>query len=163
MSTGDKYLGDDKGLKVGDMSVVMGKVPPGTQVGSRSVVLGATDDRGNSRYDTPMTVGYAAKGNSTSVVIGAFAGSSGGVDERLYSALDEILVLLKESGFGGAEPHIEELCEAVSKGDKGRAEKCLGVLSGLANAVTVADAVPKVAAVLITIKGYLASAGLISG
>ncbi|MFG0529330.1 hypothetical protein ACF8FB_03150 [Pseudomonas sp. yb_2] len=162
MSSGDEYSEKGKGLQVGDMSVVMGKIPPGTRVGYGSVVLGATDERGNCIYNTPMTVGYGAKGNSTSVVIGAFAGSASGVDESIHSALDEILELLRQNNFGGAEPHVEALREAVNRGDKGLVEKSLGVLSGLANAVTVAEAVPKVSAALFTIKGYLASAGLIS-
>jgi len=40
--------------KVGDESVVIGKVTQ--DVGNKSVVIGATDDRGNTIINTPMAV-----------------------------------------------------------------------------------------------------------
>ena len=66
---------DSDGLTVGDDSVVMGNVPPGTKVGKGSVVIGPTDNRGNTILNTPMAVGRDARAGPGSIAIGAGAGA----------------------------------------------------------------------------------------
>ncbi len=61
--------------KIGKDSVVYGKAPSDLNVGDRSVVVGATDSRGNTILNAPMAVGYAAKAGPCSIAIGAYAGS----------------------------------------------------------------------------------------
>lgn len=62
-------------LEVGEDSVVMGNVPPNTKVGNGSVVIGPTDNRGNTIINTPMAVGRGAKAGPGSIAIGAGAGA----------------------------------------------------------------------------------------
>jgi hypothetical protein len=62
-------------MKTGKHSVVIGSVPPNSNIGEGSVVVGATDSRGNTIINTPMAVGYGAKAGPGSIAIGAFAGS----------------------------------------------------------------------------------------
>ncbi len=62
-------------LTVGEDSVVMGKVPPNTNVGNGSVVIGATDDKGNTIINTPMAVGRNAHVGTGSIAIGANSGA----------------------------------------------------------------------------------------
>lgn len=62
-------------LEVGKDSVVMGNVPPNTRVGDGSVVIGPTDNRGNTIINTPMAVGRGAKAGPGSIAIGANAGA----------------------------------------------------------------------------------------
>jgi len=52
--------------------VVIGNVQG--SVGDNSVVIGATDSRGNTIINTPMIVGSGAQGGPTDIVIGANAG-----------------------------------------------------------------------------------------
>ena len=60
-------------MKVGKDSVVMGNVSPDSSVGDRSVVVGATDERGNTILNKPMAVGHGAKAGPDSIAIGAQA------------------------------------------------------------------------------------------
>jgi hypothetical protein len=60
-------------MKIGNESVVMGKVSESMNVGDRSVVIGATDSRGNTIINTPMAVGYGAKAGPGCIAIGAYA------------------------------------------------------------------------------------------
>jgi hypothetical protein len=62
-------------LVVGKDSVVMGNIPPNTRVGDGSVVIGPTDNRGNTIINTPMAVGHGAKAGPGSIAIGANAGA----------------------------------------------------------------------------------------
>ncbi|MDB5584055.1 MAG: hypothetical protein JWR80_9231 [Bradyrhizobium sp.] len=66
-------MSDDNG-EMGDENVVMGK-QPFRKIGSRNVVIGATDNNGNTILNKPMTVGYGARGGPGSIVIGAYAGA----------------------------------------------------------------------------------------
>lgn len=65
-------------LDVGRDAVVMGNDVTGN-VGDGSVVIGATDDRGNTILNTSMAVGRGATAGPDSIAIGAgaHAGSSG--------------------------------------------------------------------------------------
>lgn len=62
-------------MKVGKDSVVIGNVPPDSHVGNGSVVIGATDSRGNTIINQPMAVGRGAQAGPSSIAIGAFAGA----------------------------------------------------------------------------------------
>ena len=60
-------------MKIGKDSVVIGNVPSNIQVGDGSVVIGATDSRGNTIINQPMAVGRGAQAGPGSIAIGAFA------------------------------------------------------------------------------------------
>lgn len=76
---------------VGDDSVVIGNVSH-RNVGSRSVVIGATDANGNTIIDKPMAVGYGAKAGPGSIAIGAYAGAG----SDLFLLLNQVVEILKE-------------------------------------------------------------------
>lgn len=61
-------------ITVGADSVGMGLIPPGTKIGDRSVLVGATDSNGNTVIPGGTAVGYGAHADPTSVAIGAGAG-----------------------------------------------------------------------------------------
>ena len=63
-------------LNVGIDSVVIGNVAG--NVGNGSVVIGPTDDRGNTIINTPMAVGRGAFAGPGSIAIGAGAGAGTG-------------------------------------------------------------------------------------
>ena len=60
-------------MKTGKHSVVIGNVPTNSNIGEGSVVVGATDARGNTILNQPMAVGFGAKAGPNSIAIGAFA------------------------------------------------------------------------------------------
>ena len=62
-------------MKVGKDSVVIGNIPSDSHVGDGSVVIGATDSRGNTIINQPMAVGRGAQAGPGSIAIGAFAGA----------------------------------------------------------------------------------------
>lgn len=62
-------------LDVGKDSVVIGNVPPDTKIGEGSIVIGPTDNKGNTIINTPMAVGRGAKAGPGSIAIGAGAGA----------------------------------------------------------------------------------------
>jgi hypothetical protein len=72
-------------VKVGKDSVVMGNVGDRANVGDRSVVIGATDSRGNTVLNKPMAVGHGAKAGVGSIAIGA--GANAGVAASLPAAI----------------------------------------------------------------------------
>ena len=77
-------------MKIGKDSVVIGNVPTDAQVGDGSVLIGATDARGNTILNQPMAVGRGAQAGPGSIAIGAFAGA--GVTQRqIVEALQEDL------------------------------------------------------------------------
>ena len=156
----DKQGKHSSGIDVGDMSVVMGKIPAGSRIGYGSVVLGPTDDRGNCIYTQPMTVGYAAKGDPGSIVIGAFAGGGSSIDPKLEQSLSELLQILKHHNLGGIENSINDLKTAVVRKDPGLVARCYEYITIGTNMVSAAEAVPKIKNALFAIKGFLVSAGL---
>lgn len=58
-------------IKTGKDSVVIGDV--NGEIGDGSVVIGATDNRGNTIINQPMAVGRGAKAGPGSIAIGAGA------------------------------------------------------------------------------------------
>jgi hypothetical protein len=64
----------DNGIVTGKDSTVVGQIPPGSRVGDRSTVVGATDSNGNTILNRGgLAIGNGAKADSTSVAIGAHA------------------------------------------------------------------------------------------
>ncbi|WP_310462950.1 hypothetical protein [Sphaerotilus sp.] len=87
-------------MKTGKYSVVIGNVPPTSNIGEGSVVIGATDSNGNTILNTHMAVGYGAKAGPGSIAIGAFAGS--GLPEfsfppQLQPEMEDIIQLVVRS------------------------------------------------------------------
>ena len=74
----------EKKLNVGTDSVVMGDVSG--NVGDRSVVVGPTDNKGNTILNQPMAVGHGAHAGPGSIAIGAGA-SAGSELFHLIEAL----------------------------------------------------------------------------
>jgi hypothetical protein len=60
-------------MKVGKDSVVYGNIPHNSEIGDGSVVVGATDARGNTIFNTSMAVGRGAFAGPGSIAIGANA------------------------------------------------------------------------------------------
>lgn len=86
-------------MKVGKDSVVIGNVPPNIQVGDGSVIIGATDARGNTIINTPMAVGRGAHAGPGSIAIGAGANAGGAQHQalaELQSHLAQFAQLLAE-------------------------------------------------------------------
>jgi hypothetical protein len=82
---GSKYMSDkDKKIKVGKDAVVIGDVSG--EIGNGSVVIGPTDDRGNTTLNQPMAVGRGAKASRGSIAIGA--GASAG--SELFHLIDAL-------------------------------------------------------------------------
>lgn len=78
-------------MKIGKDSVVIGNVPSNIQVGDGSVVIGATDSRGNTIINQPMAVGRGAHAGPGSIAIGAFAGAVSGQQHPLVNLQESLL------------------------------------------------------------------------
>ncbi len=74
-------------IKTGKDTVVIGNVSG--EVGDGSVVIGATDERGNTIINQPMAVGRGAKAGPGSTAIGA--GAAAGTD--LFHLIDQLKAL----------------------------------------------------------------------
>lgn len=84
-------------MKIGKDAVVIGNVSPNSHVGDGSIVISATDSRGNTIINQPMAVGRGAQAGPGSIAIGAFA--SAGIVQRqsvldLQSALQQFAELV---------------------------------------------------------------------
>ncbi len=89
-------------MKTGKDSVVIGNVDGASDIGERSVVIGATDSHGNTILTTPMAVGYAAKAGPRSIAIGAFAGAglpNLSFPQQLQSEMEGIINLAVREGI----------------------------------------------------------------
>lgn len=63
-----------KGIDVGKDAVAMGRIPDGSKIGDGSVVIGATDDKGNTILNQGgLAVGKGATAGPNSIAIGAKA------------------------------------------------------------------------------------------
>lgn len=74
-------------IKAGKDAVVIGNISG--EVGDGSVVIGATDERGNTIINRPMAVGRGASAGPGSIAIGAGA-SAGGSIFHLINQLKEV-------------------------------------------------------------------------
>ncbi len=61
--------------QIGADAVVIGNVPSTARIGNGSVVIGATDARGNTILTQPMAIGHGAQAGPGSIAIGAGAGA----------------------------------------------------------------------------------------
>lgn len=86
---GGKMENNDKKMDIGDDSVVMGNVSG--KVGNRSVVIGPTDDRGNTIINQPGAYGYGAHAGPGSIAIGAYAGAGADINSD-FNQVREIIV-----------------------------------------------------------------------
>jgi hypothetical protein len=82
-------------MKIGKDAVVIGNVPSHTEVGDGSVIIGATDERGNTILNQPMAVGRGAQAGPGSIAIGAFAGA-GSAASDFKSTVDALGVLVAQ-------------------------------------------------------------------
>ena len=64
------------GPKIGNESTVLGNIPSGTEVGDKSVFVGATDANGNAILNHPEAYGYDAHAGTGSIAVGAHAGTN---------------------------------------------------------------------------------------
>lgn len=60
-------------MEAGKFNTIIGKLPLGSKIGDGNTIVNAGDANGNVVFDTPMAVGYGAKGGPGTIVIGAFA------------------------------------------------------------------------------------------
>ncbi len=105
----------ERRLNVGDDSVVMGNVA-GT-VGSRSVVIGPTDNRGNTILNQPMAVGNNAHAGPGSIAIGANAGAG----SEMAVVLAEIGKIIEATGDQALIEAFRDLCRELKNPQKNKA------------------------------------------
>lgn len=79
----------DKKINVGKDSVVIGNVSG--NVGDGSVVVGPTDDKGNTILNQPMAVGRNAHAGPDSIAIGANAEAGSNI-EVVFNELKMIII-----------------------------------------------------------------------
>ena len=106
-------------IDVGKDSVVIGQVT-GT-VGDGSVVIGATDERGNTIINQPMAVGRGAQAGPGSIAIGA--GASAGVVSLavLANHLSDLVTAMNKDEDSATHQdsivHVAQAAEAAKKND----------------------------------------------
>ena len=122
-----------KQVDVGDDSVVIGDVKG--SVGSRSVVVGPTDNRGNTDLSQPMAVGFGARAGKNSIAIGAYteAGASFSAD----------LDALRESGKAEGAEALGRLSQAVAECTDLTAEQQQDAVRLLGELAQVARSAPR--------------------
>ena len=76
-------------MKLGKDNVIIGSVPSDLEVGDGNVIIGATDDRGNTIINTPMAVGRDAQAGPDSIAIGA--GAKAGSAVTLGEAIQKLI------------------------------------------------------------------------
>lgn len=82
---GNKSIGIDmskRKLETGKDTVVIGDVSG--KIGDGSVVIGATDERGNTIINQPMAIGRGAKAGPGTIAIGAGAGAGSDIFHLIY-------------------------------------------------------------------------------
>ena len=102
----------ERKLSVGDDSVVMGNVS-GT-VGHRSVVIGPTDNRGNTIINQSMAVGHNAHASPGSIAIGANAGAG----SEMGAVLAEIGKIIGPTGDQELIKAFNDLCHELNSPQK---------------------------------------------
>ncbi|WP_143549372.1 hypothetical protein [Rhodopirellula bahusiensis] len=121
-------------LKVGRDSVVMGNVTG--DVGDGSVVIGPTDDRGNTIIDTPMAVGRGAAAGPGSIAIGAgaYAGGQPQLPYLVNQLSDAVAATDDDAVAAKFNELIAELSGENGKPDK---EKASTIMAQLRNFATL--------------------------
>jgi hypothetical protein len=100
-------------MKIGKDSVVMGNVPQNLEVGDGSVVIGATDARGNTIINRPMAIGRNAQAGTNSIAIGA--GANAGIHSNLVAAIHELSKLAQQSNDSQAVAHLGAISGELNK------------------------------------------------
>jgi len=106
-------------LDVGKDAVVIGHVSGA--VGDGSVVIGATDERGNTIINQPMAVGRGAQAGPGSIAIGA--GACAGVSLPVLAVhLTDLVTAMNERDDRAAHQdsisHVAQAAEAATKNDE---------------------------------------------
>jgi hypothetical protein len=119
-------------LTVGIDSVVIGNVSG--DVGNGSVVIGPTDNRGNTIINTPMAVGRGAFAGPGSISIGAGAGAGAGASlPFLVNQLSDVVALTNDPQIVGSfNELVAELAGENGSPDKSKAQSILDNLRTLA-------------------------------
>jgi hypothetical protein len=119
-------------LTVGIDSVVIGNVSG--DVGNGSVVIGPTDNRGNTIINTPMAVGRGAFAGPGSISIGAGAGAGAGASlPFLVNQLSDVVALTNDPQIvGNFNELVAELAGENGSPDKSKAQSILDNLRTLA-------------------------------
>jgi hypothetical protein len=107
-------------MKIGKDSVVMGNVPSNLEVGEGCVIIGTTDERGNTIINQPMAVGRNTQARPNSIAIGSGANAGGGIN--LVAALHELSTLAEHSNNQQA---LSELGKILSELNKAQPEKSI--------------------------------------
>jgi hypothetical protein len=109
----DIQMSDDgRKVDVGDDSVVMGNISG--CVGHRSVVIGPTDDRGNTILNQSMAVGHNAHAGQGSIAIGANAGAG----SEIGVVFAEIGKIIEATGDQALISAFSGLCLALNSPQK---------------------------------------------
>jgi hypothetical protein len=119
-------MGKRRNLKVGKDSVVYGNV--NGEIGDRSVVVGPTDDRGNTILNKgPLAIGHGAYAGPDSIAIGAGAGAGAGA----LQAYREIGNIVQNSGDMVLIQNFAELNAAIEckERDKPRIRQLWDIIS----------------------------------
>ena len=82
-------------MKTRKDSVVMGNVSSNLEVGEGCVIIGATDECGNTIINRPMAAGRNAQAGPNLIAIGSGANASGGIN--LGAALHELSTVAQQS------------------------------------------------------------------
>jgi hypothetical protein len=107
-------------MKIGKDSVVMGNVPSNLEAGEGCVIIGATDERGNTSFTQTMAVGRNAQAGPDSIAIGAGAGANAGGGINLVAALHELSTFAQQSNNQQA---LSELTKILSELNKQQPDK----------------------------------------
>ena len=100
-------------MKIGKDSVVMGNVPFNSEVGEGCVIIGPTDERGNTIINQPMAVGRNAQAGSNSIAIGAGANAGGGIN--LVAALHELSTFAQQSNNQQVLSEVANILSEINK------------------------------------------------
>jgi hypothetical protein len=118
-------------MKIGKNSVVMVLVSPDLEVGEGCVIIGPTDERGNTIIDKSMAVGHGAQAGPDSIAIGAFSGAGtlqqSNIDLRSLAHELETLrtVMRNEATIPEHDIAIEEVAAAQTAAAQGNGTKAL--------------------------------------
>lgn len=121
-------------LNVGNDSVVIGNVTG--DIGNGSVVIGATDDSGNTIISTPLAVGRGAFAGPESIAIGAGAGA--GVGASLPFLVNQLSDAVAKVNDPQVTARFTELIAGLA-GENGTVDKtkALSALGQLRNLATL--------------------------
>jgi hypothetical protein len=146
-------------VKIGKNSVVIGKVPSNLSIGEGSVVVGPTDDRGNTILNQPMAVGFGAKAGLNSISIGAFAGSglkSPAFPDCINYELTELLLFATQHQNKALLVELKKLSDEL-KPDKPTRNVVSEAWAGVEKLTQLAGAYDLVTRASIAISKYLSS------